>query len=132
MVDILDDIITYIESQIQTYAPIKKNVFLFFDGEYNEIIARQESGDGKETRYMDGSRNATPNISFYAKSKDQDLAQNELQKIIETLDLANVEVKNGLFITLQDQTTVWFDNKTEIGEYIFGCTLQLEYNSKGV
>jgi hypothetical protein len=78
---------------------------------------------------MDGSRTDDLLIAYYAKSKNQKTASDQLDAIIEALDLnSSIEITDGLYIRTLGQSLPFFVSKDESGNYIFTCSVRLQYH----
>lgn len=128
MLNIISEVNKYIKTKITPYAEIRQNAFMFEGTE--EIICRQEPSNAVENRYMDGSRIGGLNFAYYAKSIDQKKAREQLDSIINVLDIAGIEITDGLFIKVTVSTLPAFIQKTEAGEFIFTASFKLEYINK--
>lgn len=126
MINIISEINKYLTSKITPYSTIYQNAFTLQGTE--EIICRQEPSEAVETRYLDGKRSGIVNFSYYAKSKDQKKAREQLDIIVNTLDLAGItEITGGLFISIEAVTLPAYVSKTDTGEHIFSISFKMNY-----
>jgi hypothetical protein len=123
---VIKDVNDYVKSKLTLYATSFFTVFP--NSSTEEIIIRKDPSNAKEVRYLDGSRNGVVNFSYYTKSKSQQTAEEQLYKIEQVLDLAELtEIARGCFVKIDIVNSSVFVDKTEINEYIFTSSFRLEY-----
>lgn len=126
MLDIISEVNKYLLTKITVYAPIIQNVFLNIGSE--ELICRQDPSRAVETRYFDGRRSGSLNFSYYAKSKDQKKARQQLDAIVNALDFSGLTtISDGLLVKIEVVALPAYVSKTESGEHIFTASMKLEY-----
>lgn len=126
---LINEVNQYLKSRESFYAPINYEVFL---GEGDELMCRNDPAAFKETSYFDGSSIGKARFSYYAKSKDAKKAQGELNKILMLLTLPETEISGGLYIKCEPETQVTFVSKYQTGEFVYTCTISLEFERSAV
>jgi len=130
MLNIISEVNKYLLTKITPYcAVISQNAWT---GISEDIICRTDPGSS-DFLYFDGARKGILNFSYYCKSKNQVTARNQLETIIATLDLQNIEITTGLLCdSLQAVTVPVYVQKTETGEHIFTASFRLEYLNRRI
>jgi len=124
MLNIISEVNAWLKTRTTPYAPIVQNAW---SGISEEIMTRTDPSS-IETRYFDGTRVGTLNFSYYAKSKNQQTARNQLDTIINVLDLQNVDITDALMIANCKALTVpVYVEKTTASEHIWTASFTLEY-----
>ena len=127
MQNIISEVNTWLKTKTTTYAPIVQNAW---SGVSEEIMVRTEPSS-IETRYFDGTRVGTLNFSYFAKSKNQQTARNQLDTIINVLDLQNFDITDALMIASCEALTVpVYVEKTTASEHVWTASFKLEYINK--
>lgn len=127
MQNIISEVNTWLKTKTTPYAPIVQNAW---SGVSEEIMVRTEPSS-IETRYFDGTRVGTLNFSYFAKSKNQQTARNQLDTIINVLDLQNIDITDALMIASCEALTVpVYVEKTTASEHVWTASLKLEYINK--
>lgn len=127
---ILGDVITYLQSGLVLYSPIYKTVWQTTGNE--QLMARIDPAPVTETAYYDGSRSGIVPIAFYAKSKNQVIASNELDKIIAFLDVnTTLNISGAVTILVQGVTIPVFVSQDDAKNYIFTCSVSIDYFARG-
>ena len=122
--NIISDVNEYLKKRAEFFSPISHDMFLM-DGD--ELMCRNDPTGFKETSYYDGSSIGKARFSYYAKSRDAKKAADELNKILALLNLPETEISGGLFIKCEPQTQVTFVTKYQSGEFVYVCTISLEF-----
>ena len=127
MQNIISEVNTWLKTKTTPYAPIVQNAW---SGVSEEIMVRTEPSS-IETRYFDGTRVRTLNFSYFAKSKNQQTARNQLDTIINVLDLQNFDITDALMIASCEALTVpVYVEKTTASEHVWTASFKLEYINK--
>lgn len=127
MQNIISEVNTWLKTKTAPYAPIVQNAW---SGVSEEIMVRTEPSS-IETRYFDGTRVGTLNFSYFAKSKNQQTARNQLDTIINVLDLQNFDITDALMIASCEALTVpVYVEKTTASEHVWTASFKLEYINK--
>ena len=127
MQNIISEVNTWLKTKTTPYAPIVQNAW---SGVSEEIMVRTEPSS-IETRYFDGTRVGTLNFSYFAKSKNQQTARNQLDTIINVLDLQNFDITDALMIASCEALTVpVYVEKTIASEHVWTASFKLEYINK--
>lgn len=127
MQNIISEVNAWVKTRTTPYAPVVQNSW---SGISEEIMVRTEPSP-IETRYFDGTRVGTLNFSYFAKSKNQQTARNQLDTIINILDLQNIDITDALMIANCEALTVpVYVEKTTASEHIWTASFTLEYINK--
>jgi len=127
MLNIISEVNTWLKTKTTPYAPVVQNAW---SGVSEEIMVRTEPSS-IETRYFDGTRVGTLNFSYFAKSKNQQTARNQLDTIINVLDLQNIDITDALMIASCEALTVpVYVEKTTASEHVWTASFKLEYINK--
>jgi hypothetical protein len=123
-VNIVKETNDFLLTKITPFSDIFTDAFLpGSDG----LICRHDPSTAKVTQYIDGTSSGLQNISYYAKSKNGRIAREQLDEIINALDLQHYEISDGIFITVEVLTNPMFVQKYETGEYVYTCSLKIEF-----
>ena len=125
--NIISEVNNYLRSRDGYLPLITLDMFLT---DSDEIMCRNDPAAFKETSYLDGSSIGMARFSYYVKSHDAKKAISELDKITGLLNLPETEISGGLFIKCEPQTQVTFVTKYQNGEYVYTCTVLLEYERR--
>lgn len=127
MQNIISEVNAWLKTKTTLYAPVVQNAW---SGVSEEIMVRTEPSS-IETRYFDGTRVGTLNFAYYAKSKNQQTARNQLDTIINILDLQNFDITDALMIACCEALTVpVYVEKTTASEHVWTASFKLEYINK--
>lgn len=118
---------TFLRSKTTPYANIYQD---FFQPDSDGIMCRHDPSTAKETKYLDGSSVGVQNISYYARSRDGQKAREQLDTFLSVLDLQEYEITTGLFITVEAVTNTAFVSKMDSGEFVYTCSLKIEYERR--
>jgi hypothetical protein len=122
--NIISEVNEYIKSRADFFSPISLDMFLT-NGD--ELMCRNDPAAFKETSYLDGSSIGKARFTYYAKSLDAKKAIGELDKILLLLNLPETEISGGLYIKCEPVTQVTFVSKYQSGEFVYLCTISLEF-----
>ena len=122
--NLISEVNSYLKSRHSFFSSFSHDIFLT---EGDELMCRSDPAVFKETSYFDGSSIGKARFSYYAKSCDAKKAQDELNKILELLNLPEIEITGKLYVKCEPQTQVTFVAKYENGELVYTCTILLEF-----
>lgn len=122
--NIISELNKYLNEKLTPYAPIIQDVFT---PDTEGIVCRHDPSTAKETKYLDGTSVGLQNASYYARSKDQKKAREQLDAFIAALDLCDIEISNGIFVKCEVVTAVSFVSKLENGAAVYTCAFRVEY-----
>jgi hypothetical protein len=122
--NLISEVNNYLRSKGEFFSPISHDMFLT---EGDELMCRNDPAAFKETSYFDGSSIGKARFSYYAKSRDQKKAINELSKILSLLNLPEINISGGLYIKCEPQTQIAFVSKYQNNEMVYVCTISLEF-----
>lgn len=127
--DIINDLIDYIDSQTSSYAVIKVDVL---DQASESIILRQLPSDAVETRYMDESRASEFDFAMMAKSMDQVKAINQLLEYQKVLDIPeDFDLSDDCQIKVEPTSNPILSSINEDQSVVYTSSFTLKYFIEG-
>lgn len=125
MTNIMDNLIDYINNNLEPYTPV---IVDFFQGSSEEIVCRHDPSSFKKTPYMDGSHIGVFKFEIRAKSLSAQKAVAQLNEFNEQFNLKNeFNIDPCEWVKIEPITTVRPVSITEKGEYIYATSYELEY-----
>lgn len=124
MLNIIDNVITYLKARTTPYAAISNNIFPGASSE--EIVVRADPSPKREVEYLDGSAQSSLQFTFLTKSKNQRTAREQLETFISVLNMCpGIDLTNTEFVKIESVTQPYLVSYNDSKEYEFAADFKI-------